>query len=412
MKNLLQRLLGVALCSVSLLPLPVAAVTLAEALERAWQRSVEGQSRPAQEALLEARQSAASAWSPAPPTLGLAQRSDRFNEKRGVLEHEVEIAMPLWLPGQQAARETLVAAEQQQLTAAEQVTRLALAGELRSLYWQWRQLREEETLLKERLALADTLMADVTRRVAAGDLARTDLLLETQEQLAASAAVAEIGIKITRLHAQLQLLTGLTQWPADTVEADADAAAAVTMRPGEVDWSGHPRLRAADAALQRAQAAWGDARATSREAPNVKVQWLQERAQFGAAAERSVRFGVSLPLSGTRYRQPLLAAANVERVAAEAGRQRLLDELTLALQTAQAELRVAKTSLQLASQREQAADERLRLLTRAFELGDLPLVEYWRTRLQAFAARAEQRRSRVAVAAALAQLNQAQGRLP
>jgi cobalt-zinc-cadmium efflux system outer membrane protein len=95
--------------------------------------------------------------------------------------------VPLWLPGQRAARAGTADAAAAQAQAAEQVARLRLAGELREAAWQLAAPagrggpgRHAGQALKQ---LAD----DVERRVRAGDLARADSLAAQAEQLAATA---------------------------------------------------------------------------------------------------------------------------------------------------------------------------------------------------------------------------------
>ena len=75
------------------------AQTLTQALEAAWARS-------AQAATLSARQDEAQAGSdlargltPGPAAVSLNQLNDRFNQNTGRREWEVEVAVPLWLPG-------------------------------------------------------------------------------------------------------------------------------------------------------------------------------------------------------------------------------------------------------------------------------------------------------------------------
>lgn len=47
----------------------------------------------------------------APPSVGVRERSDRFNGNTGLREFETELAVHLWLPGQRDRQAALVNAE-------------------------------------------------------------------------------------------------------------------------------------------------------------------------------------------------------------------------------------------------------------------------------------------------------------
>lgn len=389
-------LLLLAVCASS----GVHAETLRAAVERAWTRSVAAAVAEARREEVAASRQAGAAWLPGAPSVGVARRDDRLTQRRGGVEHELEVAVPLWLPGQRAARQALAEAEAGDGEGAREAARLEVAGAVRDALWAWRQARAELTLAEERQRTAETLAGDVARRVAAGELARADALLARQEMLQADAGRVAAGSRLERAAARYGLLTGQETDPADAEEA-------VQAPPPQ-----HPRLMAADAAVGRARAALNLVRESEREAPSLGVQWRRERADPAAAADASVRFALNLPLASAARHRPQLAAAGSVLAEAEAARRRLLDELAADLRAARAELAAAEAAAALAEARAEAAGERLRLLDRAFALGELPLPEYLRTRQAAFEARAEAVQRGLARHAARAQLNQIQGVLP
>ena len=71
------------------------AQTLREAVERAWERQPAAQARSYRSAELAARTKAANAWLPSPPSIGLSERSDRFNRNGGAREVAAELSFPL-----------------------------------------------------------------------------------------------------------------------------------------------------------------------------------------------------------------------------------------------------------------------------------------------------------------------------
>ena len=110
----------------------------------------------------------------------MRHRGDRFTDARGVRESEVALGVPIWLPGQRTARGEWADAQLAEADARTKLARLTIAGELRERVWQLAAATGELEVLHRRVVNATSLRDDVARRVAAGDLARTDLLLADQ----------------------------------------------------------------------------------------------------------------------------------------------------------------------------------------------------------------------------------------
>lgn len=378
-----------------------AAETLHTAFERAWANDPAGRALEAKEEEVAAGRRVGEAFFPGAPRIGLSQRSDRWNDHRGKLENEVEISLPLWLPGQRAARLALAEAEGAENRGALAAARLALAGELRRLLWDWQLARSDSGIAAERLQTALALEADVARRVAAGEMARTDLLLARQESAAARLAAAEAQSRLVAAAQRYQVLTAGDALPDDAEEAEHPPAAA-----------DHPRLAAGRAAGERARAGLDFVRESRSDAPSLAVQFRREREAYAAAAADSLRLGVSIPLAGAVRNAPLIAAANTALIRGEADYRRLLAEVAAGEHAAQAQLEAARIGAGLAGERQEAAAERLALLRRSFELGETALAELLRAQSQANESRLELARSRIRLAAARANLNQARGITP
>lgn len=378
-----------------------AAATLTEALDRAWERAVPARLTEAQRATAEASRTVADSLFPDAPSIGIAQRDDRFNRHRGVRERELELALPLWLPGQREARRMLAEREETDSDAAAVAARLALAGELRTAVWALTGARAEMEIARERVQLAERLEAEAARREAAGDLSRTDLLLAQEELLAAQAARAEMGSRERQALARYRLLTGSDVLPV-RIEEEIRAPAGLP----------HPRLRLAEASAERARAEMQLARASRRDAPELAIGWQQSREDFAARENNSVRFGIRIPFATEVRNAPRIAAANGSLIRAEAEYRQALAELEMEQREATAQLDNAQLAMDAAAQRATLAGERLRHLERAFGLGELSLGELVRVRSGANEARLEATRTRLAHAAARARLNQAQGILP
>ena len=400
----MKRILLPLLLALALPALPAAAdpAGLRALFERAWERSASGRAAEARRDEGIAGREAADSLLAGSPSVAIAERNDRQNRNRGQRERELELALPLWLPGERAARRVLADGDVEEIDAALAAARLALAGELRGVAWALVLASAEAAIAEQRQALAQRLEADVARREAAGELARTDLLLARQEALAARADAAAAATRRLAAGERLRVLGGSDVLPGNVEETLAPAAATES----------HPRLRLAAAAAARARAALDLARESRRDGPELSLGVQESREDFSSPLRNSLRIGIRIPFATEARNAPRLAAANTALVQAETERRRIEAEVVAEDRQTEAELAAAALSAALAVERAAAADERARLLARAFELGELPLPEMLRAQSAALEARLESARSQAAHGLAKARRNQARGVLP
>lgn len=375
--------------------------TLHEALDKAWERAVQARVAESRRAEADASLVVARSWFPEPPSLGMSEKNDRYSRNRGLRERDLELALPLWLPGQRAAREAFARSHATDAEAGIAAARLTLAGELRAAVWNLAAARAESEIAVQRLATAEKLQADVMRRQKAGDLARTDLLLSQEETLAAQGSVAEARTREQQARGRLRMLTGLDSMPSGIDEALAPAPVVV-----------HPRLALAQAAVDRARADMQIVVTDPRNPPELSVGMVQARDEYAALTYNSVRIGVRVPLGTEARNAPRLAAANALLIKAEAELRQAVAEVETGLGEAQAALDNAEVAFQAAEARAALASERLALQQKAFMLGELGLAEFMRVRAAANESRLDQMRASNALSAARAQLNQARGVQP
>lgn len=378
------------------------AQTLRDALASASARAPLLQAAEARRSEMSAQRTQADAWFAGAPALEVGQRTDRPTDNLGKREFEIELTAPLWLPGQRASRQDLVEAERSENELTIDTLRLGVAGELRNAVWAASAAKAERQLASARAETARQLEDEVARRVQAGDLARTDLLLAQAERFAAETAELEAESKLVQAQQRYMALTGLTELPNDALES----------RRNELAPGAHPRVEAARRALARAQVNLQVVQDSRRDAPELAVQYQRGRDEFDSPTHDSVRVGIKIPFGTDGRNQPLLAAANTEITKAQV-------ELRVAEAAVDAEIREAKTTLAnaeraatLTEQRETAANENLGLTKRAFDLGELPLVQLLRVQALAQEAQAAHLLQKTALALAIARVNQAQGLLP
>lgn len=374
--------------------------TLHSAIEGAWQRSVAARTIEARQGEADASRATARSWVAGSPTLGLSQRSDRWTDKGDRRESEVSLATPFWLPGQKAAREALAASNTDEISALKLQTRLAVAGEVRARLWEAAAARETLAERTDHLHHMKDLADEVQRRVAAGDLARTDGLMAQQEVLAAEIALAQATSKASEALSRYRLLTGMAELPALAPEPLAG---------GEPD---NLRLTAARASERRARAALRLAEASRSAPPSVGLSYRHEREGSLQGPDRSIGIALQIPLGSQARNRPAEAQAQtqVATAAAEAAQAQASVDADLAL--AHEQLANVRTALAAATARALALREHTALIEKAFRQGERGLAELLRSRIMSHEAEIAVRQHHVALGSAHAQFNQVRGILP
>lgn len=381
-------------------PAPTPGPTLAQAVEAAWQRAVQARESLGHERQARAEQAAASRWTPAAPAVELSHRDDRFHRATGNRETELGLAVPLWLPGQRSAR---LAAAEAQAAAAEAATRsarLKLAGEVRTAAWALVAQQAVLQLAEAQQAGLRQLADDVDRRVAAGDLARSDALAARSELLVADGALAQARQDLAAAQAQWTQLTGLPPLEDPGEPGGLDAA------------DTHPELLRASLEVESARRQHEALRRMRRDAPELKLSVRQETPASGQMRERSLGIGLRLPLGAPPRALTEEAAALSGREVAEAELQRLRERLKIDEQTARAGVESARQQLAAAQARASLLRERARLLDTSFRAGETALPELLRALTAAAEADAAATRQSAALGLAQARLHQTLGLMP
>ena len=379
---------------------PVQAQTLRQALEAAWDKQPAQRAQSARQNELDAKLRAAGALTPEPASVTLAQRNDRIGSNLGQREWEIELAAPIWLPGQRARQQALVQAEDGAFGAAQSLAKWRLAGELRELWWQARLAEAERDLAGQRVASAAALAADVERRVKAGDLAKVDANRARGEEQSARIALGEADVRAYRALQQFTALTGIAGLPLQAEQA----AAAPALE--------HPQRVAAQQQLTLAQRRVGYASATRRDAPELSLALTRERGTFDERYGNSLMLRLKIPFATDARNQPRLAAAQAEL--AEADAAQALDGARLDAEAASArrELERAQAALKLSAARVELARESHQLQERAFKLGELDLSSRLRAEAERFEAERNLVKAGLEAGYAISKLNQALGVLP
>jgi outer membrane protein, heavy metal efflux system len=377
---------------------------LRSALEVAWQRSLSARETDGQRRRAEADRATAGSFWAAPPSLEFSHRADRLQSSAGKRETELGVAVPLWLPGQRAARSGTAEAAVAQAQAAEQVARLRLAGELREVAWQLAALRAEAAQVDGQAQALKQLADDVERRVRVGDLARADALAARAEQLTASALQSDVRQRLQAASAHWTLLTGLTAAPDLTAAAATDGAAAAE--------AAHPELQLASQSTALARKRLALMRHSRRDAPELTVGVRQDVGGRGEPSQGSMVVGLRLPLGTADRNRPLEAAALAELDMAEAHERLLRERLDIDAAAARDALRSAEAQLDAETTRAGLLRERATLIDKSFRAGETPLPDLLRALAAAAQADSTAARQAAALGLARARLHQTLGLLP
>lgn len=334
------------------------------------------------------------------PTVALTHQTDDYNSRQGLEEWEAALEMPLWRWGErQASRELAITLNV--LTEAEAgALRLRVSGAVREALWEL-MLSEERMLLSEqahRAAMA--LEQDVQRRVEAGDLARTDLLLIRDETLVKQDEYLQAAAEVRHARHRYALLTGLTERPAQINET-------LSVRKGVAD--DHPLLRVMRQRADRARAELAQSQQSGSEAPQLVLGTRRERGVAGEDYQTSIGVGVRIPFLDQTHHAPAVAAASRQLTEAESQWQMSRRELELAMHEAEHTLDSLWVALDLAQEQHRMASESLRMARIAFELGETDLVQLLRVQTRAFTAERTLGLRRLQLQQAIARYNQVAG---
>ncbi|MGV3741163.1 MAG: TolC family protein [Burkholderiaceae bacterium] len=383
-------------------PAYAAPATLKDAVEAAWAKQPEARAFLARQEEMSARRDAASALFPAPPSIALSQRTDRYNDNRGERETEAEIAVPLWMPGTREAAQRVAEAESALLETKGVASKLKVAKEVREAYWQARLAQNEHHLTIHQASEAAELAQDVERRFKAGELARTDFNQARITERIARTKMAEAEARETRTLKIFAALTGMNKLPES----------AETLASGGKESKEHPQLIPLNSSVEVRRARLAQASAERREPPRLAVGMVRERPAYSSDYENSLRVSVQIPFATQSRNAPRISAANAELIEAEAAMALERDRLQAEIDAATTEFELARNVELLAQERHELAEDTQALHKKAFRLGELDLPTLLRSENEHFESELELSRARLEVGRAISRINQALGFLP
>lgn len=350
-----------------------------------------------------AREIQAGSTLPAAPALVARHQTDAIGSGRNLVEWEAGVEIPLWLPGQRAAREAVAQEVRGELVAGQNGLKLLIAGQVRDALWDVELNRTATALAEARHRTAQFLQADVEKRWKAGELPKTDTLLAQNETLQAQTQWLRAVAELKHAEHRYWMLTGLKQIPQAAGEAQS-APAGIS--------DSHPLLAEEFARVELARSERNLVQTERRENPQLAFNTRHERGAFDTEFNNSIGVSLRIPLDAEVRAAPMLAAAEMalgEAMSRHAQQkmnlQALLHEAEHNLETTLAEMRVIESQQSL-------TQENLRLAKKAFELGESDLVSLLRVQALARETEAALASRRIQLQWDIARYNQAVGVLP
>lgn len=343
-----------------------------------------------------ARRQAADNLLPAPPSIALGATSDLPARDLGANEFELELAAPVWLPGEREATRNTVETSAAELEADLAATRLEVARTVREAFWDVVERRELLALSIQKRDVARALAEDTQRRVKAGLAAQADAHLAEADRQEAEGAFIERTTDLDQAIIAFRNLTGL-------------APPEMTAEPEPASRPDHPSLTLLRRILSAADAEIRLTAVVDREPPEIGVLARVERGDREEQYNTLVGIRVRIPFAGEQRNAPRRAAAEAARSAAVAELWATERDIEAEIAKARAALSGAQRQAGTASARFASQEAAFGFSERAYRAGEIGLTELIRLRAQMFDAANDRAIARIAVERARSNLIQAYG---
>lgn len=379
------------------------ALTLREVLEKTFERNPQRHVLQAMDGEVQARYLHARGVLPLAPAISVRHQNDTVGSGRGEREWEAELELPVWLPGQRAARQAVATEAQTDLAATREALMLQVAGVLRDAVWDVGMNANQVEIARIRVEASKALQRDVDRRFQAGEMARTDLMLAQNETLQSETVLLRAEAELRHAQHRYRVLTGTVEIPVKLEET-------LSTQSGFTDQ--HPFVKEVESKIALAQNERELVRVERRENPQLMLAARSQRGAFDNDYNDSIGLKLRIPFESEARSAPLLAAAESNLARNVSERDRLKLAMETALHEAEHNLEVTRAELEIVTRQNQLAQENLRLARKAFELGETDLVHLMRVQALAHEAERALGSRKVQMQWDIAKYNQSVGVLP
>ena len=385
-------------------PLPISAdLTLHEVVEKTWQRNPRIQVIQARLKHLEALEKKATSLIADDPRFSVNHYNDLLMNDDGLQEWEVGLEIPLWLPGQKYAQQKSIEQRRNEVTVSQSAIKLQLAGIVRELLWQIALNKNSLEIAKQEWKTVKKLEQDVAKRVELGDLAQSDLILAKQETLAKEAALRQAEQEYRHAQHHYDMVTDLHRIPKDFKE---EASRSTHLQ------NDHPALSLALEKVASQMALRNQIMIEKRDNPSLFIGTRHERGSTDEDFANAIGLHVNIPIGLHVHTTPKLTAAELELTRKQSELELLRRKLDLQIQDTHRELLVTREQYAFAQRDYALSKKHLKMARKAFELGELSLLDLIRIQAKAFAAEQNLREKKLEIGLMTARFNQALGILP
>lgn len=333
------------------------------------------------------------------PEISLKHQNDQLMSNQGFREWESSVDFPLWMPGQRSASLSKAKMSKLEADAYEKLVILNLTGQVREILWELALNKSALEQARKNLSIAEELARDVTKRIEAGNLPRQNNLLSQKDIMNRKMDMVSAEAEYIHAAREYEVITGLLEMPAYFEEVKYEA--------GNIDYI--PMLELYDAKVDVMAAEYREANSSWGRNPTLSVGIKRERGSLIDQNIDSFGVGLSMPLGvGTKMTskrsQAALALAEMER-----DRELVKRKYHLELHEAEHSLEVCELQLPLSTEHFTMAEENLRLSQKAFDLGEIDLLDLLRMQEQFFSSSYENIEKTIECKRAVARHNQTKG---
>ena len=378
-------------------------LSLHEVVEKTWLRNPQRDVLSARLQHVDARQKTADSFWANDPVFNVNHYNDKLMDNDGLQEWEVGVELPLWMPGQKQAQYKTIENTRLELDASEPVLKLEIAGLVREMLWAIAFAKNRLEFTEKEWDVVKKLESNVQKRLELGDLSQSDHILAQQESLSKEAAYNLAFQEYKHAHHRYEMITGLNQLPADFTETATNDYKITTE---------HPLLYAASKKVDVSTAEYELSKKQKRGNPILFIGTRHERGISNDSFTNAIGMSFSVPFGLSSHSQQKVTATAVTLSENKSNMELLYRQLNIAIQDTSKELIATEQQLEFAEKQTELSNKNLKLIRKAFDLGETSLIELIRIQARAFAVERNLFQKQLEVGLLSARLNQAKGIIP
>lgn len=310
---------------------------------------------------------AARSWIAGRPALVFSINDDGPLDNAGLQEQEYGLQLPLWRLGEMQANRQLGERYSQQVEAWNSYLQWQLAGELRIVLAEIEAAEVALELEQQATATAAELQAVTEKLLAAGAVARLDLLQVENLLLRQQTALLDAEARLVDAERTYSLLTGLQQRPASPHREALYAEEEIT--------DTHPALVYLQSEVGVAESGVRHSEMITKGSPQLTIGSRRERGDRLQPYTDSVGVSVNIPIGGKSIVAARTSAARREQANAEVALLTARRNLQSSLHEAEHELYVTRQSLPLVEQQAALGEQRRSMAQAAYAAGEITLAQ-------------------------------------